>query len=60
MRGAAEGVLVAEEPAGMANLHVDERDRVVVTEGKAPCGGIELHGIIDTNEPRLSQLLSNR
>ena len=51
---------MAEEPAGMANLHVDERDRVVVTEEKAPCGGIELHGIIDTNEPRLSQLLSNR
>ena len=60
MGSTAEGVLMAEEPAGMANLHVHKRDRVVVPEGKAPGGGVKLHGIINTNEPRLSQVLSNR
>lgn len=51
-----EGIDVGEPTAGMVYLHIHEGDRVAGSEGEAPNRGIQVHEIINADQPRFHEV----
>jgi len=54
--GTAEGVEVREAAAGMADLHIHKADDVARPEGDAPDRGVQVHVLVDPDQPGFQQL----
>jgi hypothetical protein len=49
-------VEVREAAAGMADLHIHEGDDVAGSEGEAPDRGVQVHVLVDPDQPGFQQL----
>ena len=49
--GTAEGEEMREASAGMADLHSHKRDAVMHAEGESPDGRVQVHFLVDADEP---------
>ena len=47
-----------EAAAGMADLHIHEGDDVAGPEGEAPDRGVQIHVLVDPDQPGFQQLSS--